>query len=71
MLLLHVAEARNIDSIGTISQRNVILIPRNTATGTAAWSATVPLLTGSNAITIRVFDAAGNSAWRSLVVVRY
>jgi hypothetical protein len=42
-----------------------------TATGTAAWSATVPLLTGSNAITIRAFDAAGNSAWRSLVVVRY
>jgi hypothetical protein len=42
-----------------------------TATGTAAWSATVPLLTGSNAITIRIFDAAGNTAWRSLVVVRY
>jgi hypothetical protein len=42
-----------------------------TATGTTAWSATVPVLTGSNAITIRAFDAAGNSAWRSLVVVRY
>ena len=42
-----------------------------TATGTTAWSVTVPLLTGSNAITIRAFDAAGNSAWRSLVVVRY
>ncbi|HTD43243.1 MAG TPA: Ig-like domain-containing protein, partial [Bryobacteraceae bacterium] len=42
-----------------------------TAAGTTAWSVTVPLLTGSNAITIRAFDAAGNSAWRSLVVVRY
>jgi hypothetical protein len=42
-----------------------------TATGATAWSVTVPLLTGSNAITIRAFDAAGNSAWRSLVVVRY
>jgi hypothetical protein len=41
-----------------------------TATGAATWSATVPLLTGSNAITIRAFDAAGNSAWRSLVVTR-
>ena len=42
-----------------------------TATGTTAWSVTVPFLTGSNAITIRAFDAAGNSAWRSLVVTRY
>jgi Matrixin/Bacterial Ig domain len=42
-----------------------------TATGTTTWSVTVPLLTGSNAITLRAFDAAGNSAWRSLVVVRY
>jgi hypothetical protein len=42
-----------------------------TATGTTVWSVAVPLLTGSNAITIRAFDAAGNSAWRSLVVVRY
>jgi hypothetical protein len=42
-----------------------------TATGTTAWNVIVPLLTGSNAITIRAFDAAGNSAWRSLVVVRY
>jgi hypothetical protein len=42
-----------------------------TATGATAWSVTVPLLTGSNAITIRAFDAAGNSAWRTIVVVRY
>jgi len=42
-----------------------------TATGTTVWSVPVPLLTGSNAITIRAFDAAGNSAWRSLVVTKY
>lgn len=41
-----------------------------TATGTTTWSAAVPLLTGSNAITIRAFDAAGNSAWRTVVVAR-
>jgi hypothetical protein len=41
-----------------------------TASGTAAWSATVPLLIGTNVITLRAFDAAGNSGWRSLTVVR-
>jgi len=38
--------------------------------GTANWSVTVPLLTGNNAITIRAFDAAGNSGWRAITVVR-
>lgn len=42
-----------------------------TATGTTAWSASIPLLTGSNQVTIRAFDAAGNMAWRSVVVSRY
>ncbi len=41
-----------------------------TASGTASWTATVPLLIGTNSITIRAYDAAGNSAWRSLTVVR-
>ena len=40
------------------------------ATGTTAWSATVPLLSGTNVITIRAYDAAGNSGWRSLTIVR-
>jgi Glucodextranase, domain B len=43
---------------------------QGTATGTSAWSATIPLLEGSNAVTIRVYDAAGNCGWRSVVVTR-
>jgi hypothetical protein len=42
-----------------------------TASGTAKWSATVPLLTGSNTVTIRASDAAGNIAWRSVVVMKH
>jgi hypothetical protein len=41
-----------------------------TAAGAASWTATVPLLPGSNSITIRARDAAGNQSWRSLVVTR-
>jgi hypothetical protein len=40
------------------------------ASGTSEWSATIPLLIGSNAITIRASDAAGNVSWRSVVVTR-
>ncbi|MBK9166678.1 MAG: matrixin family metalloprotease [Bryobacterales bacterium] len=40
------------------------------ATGTAIWSALVTLLPGTNRITVRAFDAAGNSAWRTLTVTR-
>jgi hypothetical protein len=39
-----------------------------TAAGTTSWSATIPLITGSNAITITATDAAGRTSWRSLVV---
>jgi hypothetical protein len=41
-----------------------------TAAGTSKWSASVPLLVGTNAVTIRAFDAAGNSSWRGITVVR-
>jgi len=41
-----------------------------TAAGATSWSATVPLLTGTNVITVRAYDAAGNSGWRSVTVVR-
>lgn len=41
-----------------------------TASGTAIWSVNVPLLTGNNAITIRAFDAAGNSGWRAITIVK-
>lgn len=40
------------------------------ATGTASWSVSVPLLTGTNNVVLRAFDAAGNSGWRSLTVVK-
>lgn len=40
------------------------------ASGLSSWSATVPLLVGTNTIVVRAFDAAGNSAWRSITVVR-
>ena len=42
-----------------------------TAQGTVSWSATVPLLVGNNVITLRAYDGAGNSAWRSITVVRH
>lgn len=41
-----------------------------TASGVTTWSATVPLLVGTNVMTVRAYDAAGNSGWRSLTVVR-
>ena len=41
-----------------------------TASGTMSWSASIPLLVGSNVVTIRAYDAAGNSGWRSVVVTR-
>jgi hypothetical protein len=40
------------------------------ATGTAQWSAAVPLLVGSNTVTIRATDTSGNVGWRSVVVTR-
>jgi hypothetical protein len=42
-----------------------------TAAGTMFWKAQdIPLLQGTNNITITAFDAAGNYAWRSITVVR-
>ena len=41
-----------------------------TAAGTTQWSTSIPLLVGSNAVTIHATDAAGNVAWRSVVVTR-
>jgi hypothetical protein len=40
------------------------------AVGTASWSANISLLVGTNVITVRAYDGAGNSAWRALTVVR-
>ena len=41
-----------------------------TAAGTKEWAATIPLAIGFNTITVRAYDAAGNSAWRSIVASR-
>jgi len=41
------------------------------ASGTTSWTATVPLLVGDNVITVKAYDAAGNSAWRAITVVRH
>ena len=40
------------------------------AAGTTSWSASIPLLEGTNAVTVRAYDAAGNSSWRAVTVVR-
>ncbi len=42
-----------------------------TASGTTGWSADVPLLVGTTVVTVRAYDAAGNSGWRSVSVVRH
>jgi len=41
------------------------------ASGTTTWTASVPLLVGTTVVTVRAYDAAGNSAWRAVTVVRY
>jgi hypothetical protein len=41
-----------------------------TAEGTSMWVAAVPLLMGDNSVIIRARDEAGNTSWRSLLIVR-
>jgi hypothetical protein len=41
------------------------------ATGTQQWSIPViPLLVGTNTVTVNAYDASGASAWRAATVVR-
>lgn len=41
------------------------------ATGTTSWqTAGIPMRLGTNTITIRAYDAAGNCGWRSVTVTR-
>lgn len=44
--------------------------PGGAATGTSSWEASVPLITGTNRITIRAYDAAGNSSAATITVTR-
>ncbi len=41
-----------------------------TGAGTTNWSAEIPLLVGTNLVTIRAYDPAGNAGWRAVTVVR-
>jgi len=45
--------------------------PSGNATGAQQWSVpAIPLLVGTNTITVKAYDASGASAWRSVTVVR-
>ena len=41
-----------------------------TASGTTQWSAVIPLVVGTNVVTVRAYDAAANFGWRAVTVVR-
>jgi hypothetical protein len=59
------------DNVGVISVKwSTSTGDAGVAAGTASWSANVPLLVGTNVITVRAYDAAGNSAWRAITAVR-
>ena len=59
------------DNVGVASVRWTISTGASgSASGTTAWSAAVPLLLGTNTVTVRAYDAAGNSSWRAITVVR-
>lgn len=42
-----------------------------TASGANPWSVQVPLLIGDNVVIVTAYDAAGNSSWRAITVVRW
>jgi hypothetical protein len=58
------------DNVGvsTVTWSNTANGSSGSAGGTTSWSATVPLAAGSNTITVRAFDAAGNSKTDTLTV---
>ena len=70
--------AANITMSGTASDNVVVASVQwststgssGTATGTTAWTTSVPLLIGNNTITIKAYDSSGNSSWRAVTVVR-
>ena len=59
------------DNLGvTVVQWKTSTGMSGTAGGTTKWSASVPLLVGANVVIVRALDAAGNSAWRAISIVR-
>jgi hypothetical protein len=59
------------DSVGVTSVKwSTSTGSAGSASGTTNWSAQVPLLVGTNVVTVRAYDAAGNSGWRAVTVIR-
>jgi hypothetical protein len=60
------------DNVGVVAVRWSNTFGANgNAVGTTNWQiVNIPLLVGANKITVRAFDAAGNSRWQLLTVVR-
>lgn len=58
------------DAVGvaSVSWANAATGGSGTASGTTAWSASIPLASGTNAITVTARDAAGNAATDSVTV---
>jgi len=54
--------------VGTVTWSNAANGATGSAGGTTSWSASIPLAAGSNAITVRAFDSAGNSTSDLLTV---
>jgi len=60
-----------VDDRGVTSVRwSTSLGDSGAATGTFSWTAVVPLYPGINILTVRAYDGAGNSGWRSITVTR-
>lgn len=59
------------DNVGVISVTwaNGAAAANGTATGTASWSASIPLIAGANTITVVALDAAGNSTSATLLMI--
>ena len=59
------------DNVGVVSvEWSVSTGSSGTAAGTSNWSASVPLLVGTNVVIVRAYDRAGNSGWRAVTLVR-
>jgi Matrixin len=57
-------------AVANVTWQNT-LAGSGTAVGTTNWTApSIPLYPGTNTLILRAFDAAGNSGWRSITVVR-
>ena len=59
------------DGVGVTKVTWQAVAGSGTASGTTNWSVTgIPLVIGDNNLIVRAYDAAGNMAWRSVLVIR-